>query len=658
MRKLIYSLILVVLISACSEYLDIVPDNTVTIEDYFANREIAFNALSKVYSFLPPVHSMWNSPYLLGDEWVAREEDRNDLWRQAPIGIMMGGQNDSNPMYGLWTGSGGAPHLYRAIRACNLFLDNISLAVNIPEREMRDWTAQVKFLKAYYHYKLVEHYGPIVIVDRSVNIDESDENILPKREKVEDCFNYIIQLIDEAIPDLQDHVPDMFLGMVDKRVALSVKARILLLRASPFFNGNKEYYGDFLDFDGEPYFPLKDDPQKWEDALNAVNSAIEFCENNGVELYHFEGAPLNKEDQKLLAENPNMKVYYSLRMLICDPWNHELIWGRTGDRYGEDFLQYATAIRTNNETDPDYQSTYLVGNWLGANYNVVERYYTKNGLPINIDMTFSQSDKYEIFTTPDTSDITYKPLAGILQPNINTAYLYFGREPRFYANLGITGGYWRQYNRAMPTMMMPGTDGGITYLHGMTGQVDFFWTGIGVQKFVHPESTNAHVVRMIAFPYPIIRLADLYLMKAEILNEIDGPSQAVYDEINKIRQRAGIPNIEVAWSNPVWVSTNYINSHKDKDKLREIILQERSIELAFEGTRFFDMRRYKRAIQEFNEPTMGWDSKGATTRSFFMLSLKQKRSFQMKNNLWPIPISELNINPNLKQNPGWTNSEN
>src|SRR5690606_26250487 len=108
--------------------------------------------------------------------------------------------------------------------------------------------AQVKFLKAFYHYQLIEYYGPIVIVDRTVNVDESDDQILPKREKVDDCFDYVIRLIDEAIPDLQDRVPDIYSGMVDKRVALAIKARVMLLRASPFFNGNREYYGDFLDF--------------------------------------------------------------------------------------------------------------------------------------------------------------------------------------------------------------------------------------------------------------------------------------------------------------------------------------------------------------------------------------------------------------------------
>ncbi|MDR0699694.1 MAG: RagB/SusD family nutrient uptake outer membrane protein [Tannerella sp.] len=654
MKKLICIFTIIISLSACSDYLDVVPDNTITLDDYFANREIAYNALSKVYSYLPPIHNAYNSTFLLGDEWVARETSKNDMWLQPLMGIMMGGQNNNNPMYGLWTGSGGAPHMYRAIRTCNTFLEKISQVANMPEKDRKDWIAQVKFLKAYFHFQLTEYYGPIVIVDRNVNVDEPDDRILPRRQKVEDCFDYVIRLIDEAIPDLKDRSADMDLGLVDKRAALAIKARVMLLRASPFFNGNREYYGDFLDYDGQPFFPPEENPQKWRDALDAVNAAITFCEDNYVGLYYFNKIPYNKDDEIFFEQNPeNMQTLYSVKMVVPDLWNQELIWGRTGDRYGDGFLQYASAIRTNREDDADWQSSWGVWNWLGANYNMLERYYTKNGLPLDVDLTFSQSDKYEFITTPDTSDMAFKAWAGILQPEVQTINLYLNREMRFYANLGITGGYWRQYQRLMPTLMLPGTDGGISYAHTGTGETDYFWSGVGVQKFVHPESKNANPVRMIVFPYPIIRLADLYLMKAEILNEVEGPGQAVWDELNKIRRRAGIPDVEVAWSNPAWVSANYIDSHKNKDKLREIILRERSIELAFEGTRFFDMRRYKRAVLMFNQPTMGWNGRGASTGSFFNLSIKQKRSFPMHFNLWPIPLSEMNINSNLIQNPGW-----
>jgi hypothetical protein len=651
-RKYLIISISGLLLLGCS-YLDIVPDNTITLEDYFANKEQAYNALSKVYSYMPETYSTYSSEFFFGDEWVSRENNKYSYDFQPPQGVMMGGQNNENVRYGLWTGSGGAQHLYKALRACNTFLDNIGMAVGMSEIDRKNWIAQVKFMKAYYHYQLILYYGPMVIVDSNVNIDDPDDKILPRRSKVDECFNYVINLINEAIPDLEDRVSEIDLGMVDKCVAKAIKARVLLMRASPFFNGNQEYYADFLDFDGQPFFPMQEETQKWRDALEAVNDAISQNEKEDAGLYNFDGRPYSKEDDDFFMRNPErMQTYYTLRMVIADRWNKELIWGRPHSTAATDVIQYICAIRNNNEDDTDWSNSNFNGNYQGASYRMLETYYTKNGLPIEADKTFDQSSKYDLVYSESDDSEAFSPWIGIVQPDIQTISLYLNRELRFYANLGITGGYWRQHRLPIPTMMYSATNGGVSFSHS-GGTENYFWSGIGVQKYVHPESRNAHQARMEKFPYPIIRMADLYLMKAEILNELNGPGPEVWEEINKIRRRAGIPDIETAYSDGSICSSNYLNSHTDKSRLRNIILRERSIEFAFEGSRFFDMRRYKRAFSEFNSPTMGWEGNAATADEFFILRTKQKRLFSMRDNLWPIPAGELNKNPNLIQNPSW-----
>jgi hypothetical protein len=181
---------------------------------------------------------------------------------------------------------------------------------------------------------------------------------------------------------------------------------------------------------------------------------------------------------------------------------------------------------------------------------------------------------------------------------------------------------------------------------------DFLCTGIGVQKFVHPESKSGHWVRVVKCPYPIIRMADLYLMRAEILNEIGGPNQDVWDAVNKVRRRAGIPDVEVVWADASLVRTP--GKHNNKDEMRNIILQERSIELAFEGgNRFWDMHRYKKAMSEFSSPIMGWTHSASTAEKFFVLSAKQTRRFLARDYLWPLSLNERNVNSNLIRNPGW-----
>jgi hypothetical protein len=656
--KIIITTIIVSLsMMECSDYLDIVPDNTIKLEDIFDNSEMAYNALAKVYTFIPAYHNLYNSPYLFGDEWVGRATDSYNTSMYPPIGVMMGAQNNGSPLYDLWCGTNGAPGLYEGIRTANTFLEKINLVSDLSEKERNNWVAQVKFFKAYFHYQLILYYGPVIITDRNVNVDEPDDKIMGRRAKIDDSFNYVISLVNEAIPDLDDRASELFLGMIDKKIALAMKARILLLRASPLYNGNKEYYSKFLDFDGQPFFPQQEDPQKWQDALTAVDEAISFCESQGCGLYEFNrSSTYTPEDDKYFEQNPEvMQRLYSIKMSVADKWNKELIWGRTHAMTEGNLLQFGSAIRAlNNNMDSQYTSTTNVGNYLGADYYMLERFYTKNGLPIDADLTFRQSSRYDIEQTPDTVGGKNKEWTGILQPGIETAYLYQDRELRFYADLGITGGYWRQYQMSLPIMMYSNRIGGISSIHGNTGLTNYFWSGIGVQKFVHPESRCSSPIRFVRFPYPIIRMADLYLMKAECLNEVKSqPDEEVWDEINKVRHRAGIPDVDDVWANATLTASNYLNRHKTKAGMREIILQERSIEMAFEGTRFFDVRRHKKAIAEFNKPSMGWMGDKGTAEDFFVLETKQKRRFLMRDYLWPIPLDEINVNPNLKQNPYW-----
>jgi hypothetical protein len=146
-------------------------------------------------------------------------------------------------------------------------------------------------------------------------------------------------------------------------------------------------------------------------------------------------------------------------------------------------------------------------------------------------------------------------------------------------------------------------------------------------------------------------MADLYLMKAEALNELSGPSQQVWDAVNIVRRRAGIPDVETVWSNPALART--VNRHRDQLGMREIILEERGNELAFVGSRYWDMIGYKRAVNEFSKAILGWNTMGGGAQVFFNLEAKQSRRFTITNYLWPIDLNEINTNSNLIQNPGW-----
>ena len=87
--------------------------------------------------------------------------------------------------------------------------------------------------------------------------------------------------------------------------------------------------------------------------------------------------------------------------------------------------------------------------------------------------------------------------------------------------------------------------------------------------------------------------------------------------------------------------------------MRNIIRQERNIELAFEGHRFWDMRRWGLAMEYFTQPIQGWNIDGVDNEQFYQVMTIDKVKYGLRDIFWPIPEYELQLNRNLIQNPGW-----
>jgi hypothetical protein len=153
----------------------------------------------------------------------------------------------------------------------------------------------------------------------------------------------------------------------------------------------------------------------------------------------------------------------------------------------------------------------------------------------------------------------------------------------------------------------------------------------------------------VQYPWPEMRMADLYLLYAEALNELNGPEAEAYQWIDLVRSRAGLQSVEESWSN---YSTDP-SKYQTQSGLREIIHQERSIELAFEGQRYWDLLRWKTAHIELNNAIRGWDISQKDAASYYQPLLLFNQRFSLRDYLWPIEIGEIRINKNLVQNTGW-----
>ena len=634
---------------SCSNFLDVVPDNVFQYDDLFTSQRQAYNALATLYTNLPGDHRelFWT----LGDEYAIVQASINANRLSIPgASIMKGNQSATNPLLDFWTGYNVvSPHnigMYAVLREIDIFLLNVDRIPDMSAEAKADWKAQAKFLKGYYLFMMVQMYGPVVIpqfFDEEGNV--LTDMLLP-RKKVEDCFDIILDLIDEAIPYLKGRRESMYLGQPDQVAAKAIKARVLLHRASPFYNGNEAYYGNFLDHNEEHFFSQKEDREKWKIAANAAQAALDACEQYGFRLYHYKGKPYDYDVNDFKANPERMQTLYDLLFRITERWNEEIIWG-----WVRGTITWSNAAMIMLPAGALRAAT----GWAQSSYQAMERYYTQHGLPLDEDRTVNLGSLHEIVRTPEDTDPEYEPMAGFMEPGQTTINMYMNREPRFYSDLGITGGYYRMAQiRIDKLSMFQGGNGGFDPpVHGTWNPS----SGIAIQKIVHPEAYHSSNIAqsLKIYPNPIMRVADLYLMKAEALNEYYGPTQDVYDAINEVRLRAGIPTVEESYGEgSPWVTDEARNKHLTKEGMRDIILHERANEFAFEfAHRFWDMQRWRRSIKEFSRPIYAWNYQGTTAESFFVLRNIQGRKWGLTECLWPMNNWERERNPNLIQNPGW-----
>ncbi|MCG6188599.1 RagB/SusD family nutrient uptake outer membrane protein [Maribellus maritimus] len=634
-----YLVVFILFAQAGCDYLDVVPDNIATVDNAFTKRYQAEGYLYGCYGFLPNIASPGTNPGFYGSDetWLFDGVDEStvnpQMWEiargnqgtESPIGNYWASQQDSYELNGgktLWT----------AIRDCNIFLENIDTPQDMEEWERKQWIAEAKFLKAYFHFWLLRMYGPIPIVDENMEISTGTEGVMVYRDPVDDVVDYIVNLLDSAMVDLPltiDNITDD-LGRATQPMAAAVKAQALTLAASPLFNGNSDYTG-ITDSRGVQLFSTDYDAVKWEKAATALQEAIDIAHQAGNKLFDF--STLSVASQLSEATTLSMGV----RGAVTEEWNDEIIWGCTSSSTPIQRVSY-----------PAFNANHKTGSLLLCNaptLNVVKQFYTKNGVPIDEDKEWEGIDLYEIMEG-DSAHSYY------IEEGYETCRLHFNREPRFYGSISFDGstiyGNGALSDESMKVIQLRYGQAGshIPAKHSSTG---YLVKKVCSRLTALDDDNTAPSYNRYAFP--VIRLADLYLMYAEALNEVKAaPDDEVYEYIDLVRARSGLEGVVASWAN----YSNNASKPLSRDGMREIIRQERMIELAFEGIRFWDLRRWKLAEEYMNTPIQGFDVLEEDAEGFYQVqTLFNEQSFEMKDYLWPLRQGNLLKNQNLVQNPGW-----
>lgn len=622
-----FLVLLIINLSGCKKFLDVVPDGVATLDNAFSNRASAEKFLFTCFNMMPNQNSPFDYPGNVGSDEIWWDIDYAAMNNYSGSQIALGNQNISDPFQNYWDGRSGGRNLWIGIRDCNIFLENIDKIRDISEYERQRWISEVKFVKAYLHYFLFQLYGPIPIIDKNlpVNVDASEVRVY--REPVDKVTNFVVGLLDESMNNLPESIEDPAkeMGRPTKVAAAALKAKVLVWAASPLLNGNPDY-ANFTDKRGERLFPATMDPNKWTRAANALKAAIELAEANGNSIYEYKNIMFN-----IPAE---VATNFTLRGVVTEKatQNPEIIFAPT-----------TSANTMQNYCIPNFYNVQFSGQELSAPMKIAEQYYTNHGIPIDEDPSWDYAHR---FATQKNSDQTHKYY---IASGETTAKLNYLREARFYAHLGFDRGFYDVQSQTGITTATVKNRAGEPMSALFSAQ--HIQTGYFIKKLISFRSSITGTgTSNYNYTIPVIRLGDLYLLYAEVLNEVkNAPDNEVYKWIDKIRLRAGLEGVVESWGK----YSSIPGKPSTKEGMRDIIKRERMIELAFEGQRAFDLRRWKDAVKYMNQPIEGWNYQGKDLSYYSLTNYFSNRDYTYKDYLWPLYQNAIINNSNLKQNPGW-----
>ncbi len=481
---------------------------------------------------------------------------------------------------------------YAAIRRINIFLKEVPLG-KIPVSQQGAMIGQAKFLRAFLYFKMVYYHGGVPIIKEP---QELTDDLMVARNTTADNFNFIIEDLDDALSKLPVKYSGSNRGKIDQAAVRAFKGRVLLYKASPQFNS------------GNPYGNAH-----WAAAYTANKEAKDFLGQNGYGLLEDFTKIFTTKGHK---ENILSVIYH----------NPVKLNGRRED-----------AVRPLSESK----------NATGGDqpiWAMAEAFPMKDGrMPGDPQSSYTYS----------------------------VQSFWKNRDPRFDATMVWNGAIYE----------LSGISGRRQYtMSGIAKSMDawgfivqgesHYRTGLYTRKGILPALPSVQV-DLNDVDWPEIRYAEVLFNYAEAANETGRTSEAM-DVLKTIRHRAGI---EPGANNLYGLKANMT-----REEMRNAILAEKYVEMMFEGHRFWDLRRHRmlnkldgmrkygimamkvngRTMQEITQADVAKANRFELLPEDFeyqvveLITAGQKvTSMPNKYYFFPIQLSHINQNPNLKQNKDW-----
>ncbi|MDR1154813.1 MAG: RagB/SusD family nutrient uptake outer membrane protein [Bacteroidales bacterium] len=660
-----------VIMFSCKDYLDSDQyfKDRMTEETVFANKTYSEQWLAHTYSFLTGLNadvcSKGDSPHCFADDMYYGDRDVTyDIKEASALSysrFKLGEYKESEKQS--WQ------RCYRGIRNATTFILNIHINEEMTPEEILDYRGQARFVRAYYYWLLLRKYGPVPLLpDEGIDYTESYAEIAAPRNTYDECAEYIASEMALAASELAPGRRDgSNLARPTRGSALAARAKALLYAASPLANGNSDAFAKSLtDDQGKQLLAERYSEEKWARAAAAARDVME--------LGMYELFTLNKTTTGGTLSYPNTidppaDGDFSAKdwpegWANIDPFeSYRSLFNGTLDGVGDTELIFT---RGNNGSEKPrqfaiHQLPRIATGWNthGLTQKQCDAYYMNDGTDCpGKDMEIGRGDGSARATGYTTDATTYLPLpAGV-------SLQYANREPRFYASVAYNGSIWNleresEANNRQKQVFYYRGDG-----NGYSNNQFWLRSGIGIKKFIHPNDTYeaSNADKILEKLEPAIRYADILLIYAEALNELEGrfnipawDGSITYDVgrdisemkkgIRPVRCRAGVPDYAPG-------------VYEDRDIFRAKLKRERQIELMGEGQRYYDLRRWKDARVEESLPIYGCNPlMTSSQRDLFHTPVAVwsfPTTFTDKMWFWPISHEELKRNSKLTQNPGWT----
>jgi hypothetical protein len=621
------------LFTSC-DYLDVVPPATATIDDALENREDAIRFLFGSYAGI--THG-----YPFADFDNSVDEFINPVkWDDPDLYTACDRLSSASTHCYVWS------RCYKYLGECHLFMQQLdkSNPTGVSQEDRTRWKAEVKFLEAYYHFRLLETYGPIPIVNKYYSLNTSKADF-PGRSPYDVCVDSICNWLDEAAVILPATLPTEEIGRATSTICKALKSRVLLYAASPLWNSNESPYKNFKNKDGQNLVAQGYSKDKWNKALAASLEALTYAESKGdCQLFNVEtSANIRKNEGVPLPEIPGADDNFRERVVMLrymmtakrKNGNKENIWTSMVDDswgWGGDVL----AALPNNILKNSYNGTLASGcaSKCPILYTM-EHFYTQEGKLPEKDSKFPGKSQW-------------LESAGLSDPNI--IKLNVNREPRYYAWLSFDGDEYSSILSQGNPLIINDRDANLQGYNPNGGHSFDGMTGFWTKKMLQPDlkmlpTSTTWTWNNDNLNFPLIRLAEMYLNVAECYSALGDEANAL-KYLNPIRKRAGIPELTIAD-----VTTSGMS-------ITEWVRNERFVELWGELHRYYDLRRWLTApdrLKVGSREGLNYMQKKNPTFEELNQRVTIDVPYSWSNRMYLIPIAadEIYSNPQLVQAPGY-----